>query len=88
MIVIVEAVGGGHSVRVEITDGHTRVSRIEKDGEEMYAQEETFGEKEQTDRSFMTVEDIVAFAGETELEELIPVLDRQIRCTPPSPRRA
>ena len=78
--IIVEAVGGGHSVRVEITDGHTRVSRIEKDGEEMYAQEETFGEKEQTDRSFMTVEDIVAFAGETDLEELIPVLDRQIRC--------
>ena len=78
--IVVTVWGEGHTARVEITDGHTRVSRIEKDGQEMYAHEETFGEKEQTDRSFMTVEGIVEFAREVELEELIPTLDRQIRC--------
>ena len=78
--IVITAKGAGHTVRVEITDGHTKVSRIEMDGEELFAQEETFAEAEQTDRSFMTVEGIVRFADETELEEIIPVLSRQIAC--------
>ena len=78
--IIITAGGAGHTVRVEITDGHTKVSRIEMDGEELFAQEEAFAEAEQTDRSFMTVEGIVRFADETELEEIIPVLSRQIAC--------
>ena len=78
--IIITAQGNGHTVRVEITDGHTKVSRIEMDGKELFAQEEAFAEAEQTDRSFMTVEGIVRFAEETELEEVIPVLSRQIAC--------
>ena len=78
--IVITAKGAGHTVRVEITDGHTKVSRIEMDGEELFAQEEAFAEAEQTDRSFMTVEGIVRFADETELEEIIPVLSRQIAC--------
>ncbi len=78
--IVVSVWGNGHTARVEITDGHTHVSRIELDGKEMYAQEETFGEKEKTDRRFMTVEGIVEFARETDLEEVVPILKRQIRC--------
>ncbi len=78
--IIVTAKGNGHTVQVEITDGHTQVSRIEKDGGELFAQEEVFAEAERTDRSFMTVEGIVKFADETDLEEVIPVLSRQIAC--------
>ena len=78
--IVITAKGAGHTVRVEITDGHTKVSRIEMDGEELFAQEQAFAEAEHTDRSFMTVEGIVRFADETELEEIIPVLSRQIAC--------
>ena len=78
--IIVTAKGNGHTVQVEITDGHTQVSRIEKDGGELFAQEEVFAEAERTDRSFMTVEGIVKFADETDLEEVTPILSRQIAC--------
>jgi L-cysteine desulfidase len=50
------------------------------DGKELFAQEEAFAQAERTDRSFMTVEGIVRFAEETDLEEVRPILSRQIAC--------
>lgn len=69
-----------HSVKVEIRDFHTNITRIEKDGETLFRKTE--GEKPASrqgpDKSLLDVEDILRFAEEVSLEDVKDVLDRQI----------
>lgn len=71
--------GAGHSSLVEIADHHTSVTAIEKDGEVLF----TFsGKSEQSegtaDRSLLTVERIVEFAGCVSIDDIRAVISRQI----------
>lgn len=68
-----------HAV-VRITDFHTNLVHIEKNGNVMLAKEVT-GKSEtvRADKSTLTIENIFAFAEEVDLEDVKEVLDRQIR---------
>lgn len=70
---------GGHTAFVQIAGGHTNVIRVERDGEALLHRDYTEGgQAAGTDRSLLTVEDIVAFADCVDPADVEPVLDRQI----------
>lgn len=72
---------GVHTAVVRIAKNHTNVVRVEMDGTDLTAEhmrsilEEEAG---QTERSVLNVKDIVAFADKCPLDELRPLLQRQI----------
>ena len=70
---------GGHTAFAEIAGFHTNVIRLEQDGavllDRPYTEE---GPKHATDRSLLTVERIVEFADAVKIEDVQPVLQRQI----------
>ncbi len=70
---------GGHTAFVQVAGSHTNVIRIEKDGEVLHSLHYTEGGRtEQTDRTLLSVENIVKFAECVSMEDVKPVLDRQI----------
>ena len=71
----------GTSATVRITGNHTNVVSVTKGAEDVthnYAHGCYQETKSVTDRSVLNVEDIFAFANETALDELQPLLERQI----------
>lgn len=70
---------GEHTASCEITDFHTNVTLLERDGEAVFRGEGGgAGGEEQTDRSVLSVEEIVAFADCADPEDLRPMVGRQI----------
>lgn len=71
----------GHCAFVQIAGNHTNVIRIEKDDtvllSKRYIQS---GETQHTDHSILNVEDIVTFAETVAMDDVKPILDRQIAC--------
>lgn len=66
-------------VTVRISDFHTNIVLIEKDGEQLFVSGVTKSEKtDMTDRSLLDVESIVAFADSVDLEDVRCLLERQI----------
>lgn len=68
-------------VTVRLLDRHTNLVYVEKNGEVLVrneAEEEDGGIK--TDRTLLTVENIVKFADEVNLDDIRELLDRQISC--------
>ncbi len=64
-----------------ITGEHTNIVHIESDGKTVYQRELPMEEGEDnSDKSLLTVENIVAFADCVDIVDVKPVLDRQIRC--------
>ena len=74
-------VAGDHSACVRITGNHTNVVSVTKGNTDLtyeYAQGCYQEVKSVTDRSVLNVQDILAFANEAPLDELQPLLERQI----------
>ncbi len=77
----IEGTAGKDSALVEIKDYHTKITRIEKNGELLYG-----GEQAQEaaaaapDKSLLNLRDIYAFAGELKIDDVRETLDAQIRC--------
>ena len=85
---------GEHTAYVRISDYHTNITEIRRDGIPAAGQEpeakasETCaseacaseGETSMSDREFMNVEDIVQFADTVEISRVKEILDRQIDC--------
>ncbi|MBR2927880.1 MAG: serine dehydratase subunit alpha family protein [Oscillospiraceae bacterium] len=70
---------GEHSAFVRIAESHSNVVRLEKDGEVLLDIPVNVGAGgTRTDRASITVEDIVAFANEVEIDAVKATLDRQI----------
>ena len=68
-------------VKVRLLDRHTNLVYVEKNGTVLVKneqEEEDGGIK--TDRTLLTVEDIVAFADEVDLKDVKELLERQIAC--------
>lgn len=68
-------------VKVRLVDRHTNLVYVEKNGEVLLRneqEEEDGGIK--TDRTLLSVEDIVAFADEVDIEDVRELLERQIEC--------
>ena len=75
----VTLLAGGHSACCEIMDYHTNITRIQRD-EQVLVQKvpEAGGEQEQTDRSVLSIEEIIRFADCLDPQDVEEVLGRQI----------
>ena len=77
--IIVEIQGGGHTALAEIRDEHTNVVRLERDGEVLFAKEavqDSGGDEAILDT--LDLADIIEFANTVDLDDVRPVLSRQI----------
>lgn len=77
----IEGRKGSDSVVVRISKNHTNVVWVSFNGNDhtqSYLQTETDAQTQKTDRSVLNVKDIVAFAEETDLDALEPLLQMQI----------
>ena len=81
----IEARLEGHSAMVEITDFHTHVSRMERDGENVLeSRDEGCAEKAAavsesfTDRSFLNTEIICKFADSIDLKKIEPLFSKVV----------
>ena len=75
------AVAGDHTASVRISGNHTNVVSVKKDGCDLtpsfrcgYQEAQT----NQTDRTVLNVQDILTFATEIPLDEVQPLLERQV----------
>ena len=72
---------GENKAVCRITGEHTNIVHIEKDGQTVFEREVPMEEGEDnSDKRLLTVENIVAFADCVNIEDVKPILDRQIRC--------
>lgn len=68
-------------VRVRLLDRHTNLIYVEKNGQVLLRKEKEAEDGGiNTDRSLLTVENIVAFADEANLDDVRELLERQISC--------
>ena len=75
----VTVMAGEHTACCEIVDFHTNIVRIQRDTEVLFQAEAGTGDgEEQTDRSVLSVEEIVAFADCLDTADVAELLDRQI----------
>ena len=80
----IQASGDSHSAHVRLSDGHTQVALVERDGEDITSRYITNCVRQNdedtpvTDRSLLNIEDIVDFADTVDLTELRPYIQRQI----------
>ena len=75
--------GDGHEAFCEIAGSHTNVIRVERDSEVLLDnpyEDAAEGEAGGTDRSCLSVEKIIQFADEVNLDDVKQVLGRQIAC--------
>lgn len=73
---------GSSSARVRIANEHTNIVLIEKDGKTLLTKDPDEKQKEENlpDYTLLTVQGIYDFACTCDLEDVRPVLDRQIEC--------
>ena len=77
--IIVTVWNGDEYVKVRISDFHTNITLIEKNGEAIFSPVEQKGEeKTVTDRSCLNVESIVDFAESCDIEDIREMIERQI----------
>ncbi|MDY5612074.1 L-cysteine desulfidase family protein [Dysosmobacter sp.] len=75
----VTVAAGEHTACCEIVDFHTNIVRIQRDTEVLFRAEAGAGDgEEQTDRSVLSVEEIVAFADCLDTADVAGLLDRQV----------
>ena len=72
--------GGGHTVTLRIVNYHTNIVLLEKDGvKEIDIPVEGEQETALTDRSILSIQEIVDFADSVDVDDLRPLLDPQIQ---------
>lgn len=69
---------GSDSVRLRITDQHTNIVLIEKNGKVLFEAGSTANDGGETDRSVLNVQDIVDFAETVDIEDVRELLEKQI----------
>ncbi len=70
---------GGHNALVHIANSHSNIVRIERDGETLLEKPLTDSSEDSlTDKSLLTVADILAFADTVDLSLVSELIDRQI----------
>ena len=70
---------GKHSASVTIEHQHTNITKITKDGEVILDNPYCSTEAATIDKSLLTVKDILDFADQVRMEDIQPVIDRQIK---------
>ena len=85
--IIVTLFCGEDSAAVRISQYHTNITYIEKNGQVLFASEEqpvgcSEGEQKETglaDKSLLTIQEIIEFANTCDLDDVKPILDVQIQ---------
>ena len=70
-----------HQTRVHLINRHTNITEVSRDGEDLtsiYRLNEAATETYAADRALLNVKDIVTFADEVSLDDIAPLLRRQI----------
>ena len=82
LYIVVELTAGEHKVLVEIQNTHKNITRMEKDGVSCLKHTPTTEEKihKTGDRSLLTVDNILDFADEVDLDDVEATLNTQIEC--------
>ena len=70
---------GKHSASVTIEHQHTNITKITKDGEIILDNPYRSTEAAAIDKSLLTVKDILDFADQVRMEDIQPVINRQIK---------
>ena len=71
----------GHTVHVHLLNRHTNITEVVRDGEDVtgqYRLSEVATEVYAADRALLNVKDIITFADEVPLDDIAPLLRRQI----------
>lgn len=76
----VTVMAGDHAACCEIVDSHTNIVRIQRDAEVLCRGGAAAGGSRETDRSVLSVEEIVRFADCLDVADVAEVLERQIAC--------
>ena len=78
----ITAVSGSNTATVVIQGFHTNITDIEKNGEVIFHKDfvSDADTSRKGDRSLLTVRSILEFADAVDVEEIKPILDRQIEC--------
>ncbi len=76
--IIVTEYKGENYAKVRISDFHTNIVLIEKDGKVLRKKEADSGDANHADRSWMNMEEIWDFANTVDIEDVKDVLERQI----------
>lgn len=69
---------GSDSVRLRITDQHTNIVLIEKNGKVLFEAGSAANDGGETDRSVLNVQDIVDFAETVDIDDVRELLEKQI----------
>lgn len=69
---------GSDSVRLRITDQHTNIVLIEKNGKVLFEAGSAANDGGETDRSVLNVQDIIDFAETVDIEDVRELLEKQI----------
>lgn len=69
---------GRDNVRLRITDFHTNIVLIEKNGEVLLKKESASADGGETDRGVLNVRDIIEFAESVDIEDVRELLEKQI----------
>ena len=69
---------GSDSVRLRITDQHTNIVLIEKNGKVLFEAGSSANDGGETDRSVLNVQDIVDFAETVDIDDVRELLEKQI----------
>lgn len=72
--------GGGHSSRAVISDYHTNIVLLKKDGEIIFQKEPELRSSFVSDHSLMSLEGMWDFINTVEIEDISGLLDSQISC--------
>lgn len=79
LYIIARAICQEHYAEVIISDTHTNIIRMEKDGRLLYQQEVSqIQEEDSPDKSKLTVKDILEFADTVDIEDIRECIGRQI----------
>lgn len=79
LYITARVIKGGHSAEVTIVSHHTNVVKIVKNGEVLLDRPvEAESEEAGTDKSKLTVKDILEFADEVKIEDIEEVISRQV----------
>ena len=76
--IIIKVIGGGHTALTHIVNHHTEVVLVQRDGVPVYEMTYEDIKEQKTDRSLLSVENIVAFADEVKVDDVRDVIARQV----------
>ena len=78
LYIVAVLTGNGHSAAVSVVNRHTLITCIERDGEVIYTKDISGSQQRKEDYSGLNVRSILDFADAVDVEDVRPIISRQI----------